>query len=92
MLCSIIVLNHSVFHLDWIWKYMYFKLNNTIILYKPRKVFNIPQKMSTFVDFTEYFDLRSKQQAYLTRGQQCVWFIKSDCAYWNTRSMEVISL
>ena len=30
--------------------------------------------MLTFVDLTEYFDLRPKQQAYLTRGQQCVWF------------------
>ena len=55
------------------WKNMYFKLNNTIILYKPRKVFNIPQEMSTFVDLTEYLDLRPKQQAYLSRGQQCVW-------------------
>ena len=56
------------------WKYMYFKLNKTIILYKPRKVCNIPQEMSTFVDFTEYFDLRPKQQAYITRGQQYLWF------------------
>ena len=56
------------------WKYMYFKLNNTMILYRPRKVFNIPQDMSNFVDFTEYFDLRPKQQAYLTRGQQYLWF------------------
>ena len=53
---------------------MYFKLYNTIILYKPRKVLNISEEMSTFVDFTEYFDLRPKQQSYLTRGQQCVWF------------------
>ena len=29
---------------------MHFKLNNTIILYKPKKVFNIPQEMSNFVD------------------------------------------
>ena len=35
------------------WKYMYFKLNNTIIIYKPRTVFNIPQEMSNFVHFTE---------------------------------------
>ena len=56
------------------WKYMYFKLNNTIILYKARKVFKIPQEMSNFVYFTEYFALRSKQQAYLTRGQQYLWF------------------
>ena len=55
------------------WKYMYFKLNNTIILYKPRKVFNIPQEMPTFVDLTEYFNLLPKQQAYLNRGQKCVW-------------------
>ena len=142
------MLNHSVFHLDWMWKYMYFKSNNTTILYKPRKVFNIPQAMSTFVDLTalrwrhnehdcvsnhqrfdcllnrlfmsrskktpklrvtglcvgnspepvnsphkgpvtrkmfpfddvimEYFDLRAKQQAYLTRCQQCVCF----CQKW----------
>ena len=56
------------------WKYMYSRLNNTIILYKPRKVFNVPQEMSTFVDLTENFDLCPKQQAYLTRDQQCVWF------------------
>ena len=56
---------------------MHFKLNNTIILYKSKKVFNIPQEMSTFVDLTEYFDLRPKQQAYLTRGQQCVWFYQN---------------
>ena len=56
------------------WKYMYFKLNNTIILYKPRTVFNIPQEMSNFVHFTEYFDLRPKQQAYLTLGQRYLCF------------------
>ena len=50
MSCRIIVLNHSVFHLDWMWKSIYFKLNNTNILLKYRKVFNIPQEMSTFVD------------------------------------------
>ena len=32
-----------------------------IIMYKHRKVLNIPQEMSTFVDLTEYFDLRPKQ-------------------------------
>ena len=32
------------------WKSIYFKLNNTNILLKHRKVFNIPQEMSTFVD------------------------------------------
>ena len=53
---------------------MYFKLNNTIILYKHREVFNSPQEMWTFVDLTKYFDLRPKHQVYLTRGQQCVWF------------------
>ena len=37
-------------------KSIYFKLNNTIILYKHTKVFNIPQEMSTFADLTIYFD------------------------------------
>ena len=56
------------------WNSIYFKLNNTIILYKHRKVLNIPQEMSAFVDLTKYFDLRPKRQVYLTRGQQCIWF------------------
>ena len=44
----IIVFNYSVFHLFWMWKSIYFKLNNTIILYKHRKVYNILQQMSYF--------------------------------------------
>ena len=76
MLHFIIVLNHSDFHLDWMSNSIYFELNNTIILYKHRKVFNIPQEMSTFVDLTKHFDLRPKHQVYLTRGQQCEWFYK----------------
>ena len=70
----IIVLNHSVFHWDRMWKSIYFKLNNTIILYKNRKVFNGPQEMSNFVDLTKYFNMRPKHQVHPTRGQQCVWF------------------
>ena len=37
----IIVLNHSVFHLDWMWKSIYFKLDNTNILLKPAVSFEV---------------------------------------------------
>ena len=74
------------------WKSIIFKLNNTIILYKHRKVLNIQQEISTFVDLTKCFDLRPKHHVYLTRGTSVYGFIKSDCAYRNTGSMDVISL
>ena len=71
------------FYLDWMWQSIYFKLNNTIILYKHKVVFDIPQGMSTFVDFTKYFTCVPSTR-YTMPVASMAGFIKSDSAYFNT--------